>query len=308
MARSPTLPASARSIQDFKVTCESILPSLERDRQLIGSADVVHFVGHSLGGAVATLLAAKYAGAAKSVKLYTFGSPRVGAFTTYEALETRIGPQNIFRVAHDLDVISLIGPFPYIHVNPSPRGPGFMTLPSRFNLGLGNHDMMAYIDSIALKDWAALERESNKVDHEASVLARVLLHGESKPAWVRYACAKTLTLLFRLFSHALRTISTSLILGLTAVDLLAELLYRGVHKLNALGAQIYQLMGYAADWAGIKLAQGAQFTAAIIKLILDKMLATLKAIAVATVTRGPIGLSPMGLAIPAWVLMSSNVF
>jgi pimeloyl-ACP methyl ester carboxylesterase len=291
----------------FKRTYESILPSLEKDRRLIASADVVHFVGHSLGGAVATLLAAQYAGSAKAVKLYTFGSPRVGAFTTYQALEGRIGPLNIFRVAHDLDPISLIGPFPYIHVNPSPHSARFMTLLSPFGkiLSVANHDMTQYLKTVGRKDWSALERESKMVDHDESILARVLLHEDNNPGWVQYASAKTLTILFKLFSHALKGISTSLILGLTAVDLLAELLQQGIQKLKILGKQIYQLMCYAAKWAGIKLTEGAQFTAAIIKLILDKMLATLGTMAMVALTRPPLGLSPMDIGLPvAWTLMA----
>lgn len=290
----------------FKKTYESILPSLERDRRLMAGADVVHFVGHSLGGAVATLLAAQYAGSAKAVKLYTFGSPRVGAFGTYQTLENRIGRNNIYRVAHDLDPISLIGPFPYIHVNPSPQSARFMTLLSPFGtiISVANHDMNQYIKTVGRKDWSALERESKMVDHDESILARVLLHDENA-GWVRYASAKTLTLLFKLFSHALKGISTSLILGLTAVDLLSELLFQGIQKLNALGREIYQLMCYAAKWAGIKLVEGARFNAAIIKLILDKMLATLNMMATLAITRPPLGLTPMDVGLAAtWALMA----
>jgi hypothetical protein len=294
----------------FKKTYESILPSLEKDRKLIASADVVHFVGHSLGGAVATLLAAGYAGSTKAVKLYTFGSPRVGAFTSYQALEERIGRHNIFRVAHDLDPISLIGPFPYIHVNPSPHSARFMTLLSPFGkiLSVDNHDMNQYIKTVGRKDWSALERESTMVDHDESILARALLHDDNDPGWVQYASAKTLTMLFKLFSYALKGISTSLILGLTAVDLLAELLHRGIYKLKALGTQIYQLMRYAAKWAGIKMVEGAQFTAGIIRLILDKMLATLSAMAMVALTRPAVGLAPMDLGLPAaWALAAYGV-
>ena len=45
----------------FKRTFDSILPQLDKESdRVITNADVVHCVGHSLGGAVATLVAAHY--------------------------------------------------------------------------------------------------------------------------------------------------------------------------------------------------------------------------------------------------------
>ena len=293
----------------FKQCFESMLPGVERDRALMASADVVHFVGHSLGGAVATLLAAHYKGVAKSVKLYSFGSPRVGAFPTHTSIERLIGPENIFRVAHDLDVISLVGPYPYVHVNGSPRGPGFMTLKSPFNLGLDNHDMMAYIDTVGRRSWSQLVTASEQVNHDESILARALLHGGGDdPGWVRRGCATTLTWLLKLFSIRLKMMTTKAVLALTAVDLLAELVCTGAHKLLKLGEDIMYLMRMTAKWANITIAKGASFTASIIKAILDRMLATLRSMAMTALTRAAVGLTPMGLIIPAWGLMAASAF
>lgn len=66
----------------FRTTFDTCLASLGDDTQIAMDADVVHCVGHSLGGAVATLMAAHFAAKGKAVKLYTFGSPsprRAGA-------------------------------------------------------------------------------------------------------------------------------------------------------------------------------------------------------------------------------------
>ncbi|KAK6024041.1 triacylglycerol lipase, partial [Ostertagia ostertagi] len=91
----------------FRRTFDTCMTSIGTDERLIMDADVVHCVGHSLGGAVATLIAAHFAALKKDVKLYTFGSPRVGAFGTFSAFHRAIKQENIFRVAHDLDPISL---------------------------------------------------------------------------------------------------------------------------------------------------------------------------------------------------------
>jgi triacylglycerol lipase len=291
----------------FKRTFDSVLPSLERDNRAIMDADVVHCVGHSLGGAVATLLAAHYAGRGKIVRLYTFGSPRVGALGSQIAMERRVGKDNIYRVAHDLDPISLIGPFPYIHVNGAATDRNNMTLPSPTGslFSTMNHDMALYIDSVGGPDigWETVRGFTARVNHDNSVLARWLLHEDNNPGWVQYASAKTLGILFKLFGHLLRTVSTSVILGLTAVDLLAEILMRGLYKTGQLGDQILTLLGYAATWAGIQIVSGAQFTAAIIAKILSKMLATLRFLAVGALAAASRGLVPLPLIIGgSWAL------
>ena len=95
-------------------------------------------------------------------------------------------------------------------------------------------------------------------------------------------------------------------LGLSAVDLLAEMLMNGLCKAAKLGAQILQLLRYAAQWAGIKVVEGVNFTAEIIAAILGKMLARLKAMAqhaFTTMRRGLVAL-PLVMA-GGWGIASS---
>jgi triacylglycerol lipase len=231
------------------------------------------------------------------VKLYTFGSPRVAACQTYFALHGAIRKENIFRTAHDLDPISLVGPFPYIHVNPSPNDPNNFTLPSPTGslFSTANHDMNLYIKSVAGSQsptWAKVRGHARMTDHDNCVLAKWLLHAGNNPGWVQYASAKTLGILFKLFAHVLATQSTSLILGLTAIDLLSEMLMNGLYKVAALGEQVYQLLHYSAQWAGIQVTAGANFTAEIIGRIFDAMLATLKSMAMHAISTAGHNLVP----------------
>ena len=296
----------------FQTTFASALPGLTGEDRSIMAAEVVHCVGHSLGGAVATLAAAHYAARGKVVKLYTFGSPRVGAITSYGTFQKKIGKDSIYRVAHDLDPISLIGPFPFVHVNPSPSDPNNFTLrsPTGALFSTQNHDMNQYIASVTRKEpgWDDLRRLAAQTDHDNCVLAKWLLHEDNDPGWVQYASAKTLGILFKLFNHVLKGISTSLILGLSAIDLLAEVLVNGLYKLKALGDQVLRLLGYAAEWAGIKIAAGADFTARIIGLILNKMLAALRALALDALNHPTRYLLPVPLAIAASAITSCTAF
>lgn len=286
----------------FKVTFDSVLGNLQRGHRSIMDSDVVHCVGHSLGGAVATLMAAHYAGLGKKVRLYTFGSPRVGAFTSYTAMHAKIGKQNIYRVAHDLDPVSLVGPFPYIHVNPAATDENNMTLlsPTGSLFSVANHDMERYINSVARTPeltWENAQDAARQTDHENSVLAKWLLHEDNQPGWVQFASAKTLGLLFKLFSHVLKGISTSVILGLTAVDLLAEMLHNGMTKMAFLGEQIVTLLRHAATWAGINVAAGAQFTTQVIARILSMMMSRLNSMAMHAIHAGTNNLVAMPLVI-----------
>ena len=294
----------------FKRTFDSILPNIERDAGLISSADVIHCVGHSLGGAVATLVAAHFSQVGKAVKLYTFGSPRVGCFGAYETIQSKIGKQNIYRVAHDLDPISYIAPFPYVHVVPAANDDNNMTLlsPTGRLLSTANHDMREYIKSVGSLGWDGVRKLSNAVDYDNALLSRWLLHDTNDPGWVTYASANTLSILFKLFSHVLRGISTSLILGLTAVDLLAEILLKGMHKLQVLGAKIFQLLKYAAIWAGIKAVESTDFTASVIRLILAKMLSSLKSLTDNALIFASNHLDPVTIGITgAWALSAAGV-
>lgn len=280
----------------FKRTFDSLGASLQRDAALIEKAHIVHCVGHSLGGAVATLVAAHYATKGKAVRLYTFGSPRVGALGTHEALERRIGKQNIYRVAHDLDPISLVGPFPYLHVNGAPTDINNMTLPSPTGslFSVENHDMSLYMQSVDRLDWSGVRLRAARVDHENSALAKWLTYGDN-PSWIQVASAQTLGILLKLFSSALRTVSTSIILKLSAVDFLAEILARGLYMAKELAEKVQKLLGYAAIWAGMQVSKGAQFTAGIVSAILTKMLSTLNMLAHRAMVASTTGLVPMPL-------------
>ena len=74
----------------------------------------VHIVGHSLGGALATLSAdwikAEYS---LPVKLYTFGSPRVGLDNFSRAATSRI--DKIYRCTHGADPVTKVPLWPFSH-------------------------------------------------------------------------------------------------------------------------------------------------------------------------------------------------
>ena len=298
----------------FRRTFDSVIAGLAADHTSIMDADIVHCVGHSLGGGVATLIAAHYASLGKAVKLYTFGCPRVGAYQTYSALEESIKPENIYRTSHDLDPVTLIATYPYIHVLPKPLTGNNFTLvsPTGSLFSTANHDMERYIRSVARDPedtWEIVRGRAQQVDHDNAVLAKWLLHSDNDPGWVRYASAKTLGILFKLFAHVLKDVSTAIIEGLTATDLLAEMIHKGLARSMALSQQVFTLLRHAAEWTGIKLAAGVDFTVQIIRRILDKMMARLEHMAAHALSTVGHHIDPVPLIIAGgWLLSGGSAF
>src|SRR5690554_2202690 len=131
----------------------------------------VHCIGHSLGGALATLCADYINTNVKKVTyLYTFGSPRVGLTPFARSLSDRLEPQSemqtderlkrIFRVYHQTDIVACLPTWPYSHVPFATSGlnddfqpsPGFMPL-------LAWHSMEKYIETVGNQKWFELRNK-----------------------------------------------------------------------------------------------------------------------------------------------------
>ncbi|WP_276681900.1 lipase family protein [Thalassolituus oleivorans] len=93
--------------QGFQDTFETFRPQLIKfQAELAKRTDIntIHCIGHSLGGALATLTADWLSSNCNlTVKLYTFGSPRVGLNYFASNLTNRIKSENIYRVYHKTD-------------------------------------------------------------------------------------------------------------------------------------------------------------------------------------------------------------
>jgi pimeloyl-ACP methyl ester carboxylesterase len=258
----------------------SIVPNLARQESLIRDADLVHCVGHSLGGAISTLVAAHYAGSrGVGVKLYTFGSPRVGAHATPQAFESLIGKDNIYRVSHDLDPVAMVGPYPYSHVNGLASDSNNMMLrsPTAKLIGVANHDMRRYVESVsdAARDlsWQDVRGFSAEVIHDNAVLARWLLRSVDNPSFITTRLVEGLSVILKAFSHFLQmqSVTSAIISGMTAIDLFSAALSRGIDRVVANNPQLLAGLQVAAVWARVSVI-GAKFTAAAIRAIMTRMM------------------------------------
>lgn len=96
----------------FSASLSSILAPIEQWLRDINPARLL-LTGHSLGAALATVLAARLADGAHPIELVTFGSPRVGD----EALAASLGSLTVRRYVNCTDAVALLPPpLIYSHV------------------------------------------------------------------------------------------------------------------------------------------------------------------------------------------------
>jgi predicted lipase len=102
----------------FSLTFESIKPEIESYfKKVNNNPSCIHVVGHSLGGALACLTAEYLSLLGNNVILYTFGCPRVGDSFYSAQLNHLIGVNNINRVYHEADPVSMIPLYPFVPVS-----------------------------------------------------------------------------------------------------------------------------------------------------------------------------------------------
>jgi triacylglycerol lipase len=210
---------------------------------------MVHCVGHSLGGAVAGLTAdwLTYNGHS-DVKLYTFGSPRIGYHPFAKKLTERVEAKNIYRVHHENDFVSLVPLWPFIHV-PQP-GPSYVIKNSPFNT-FAAHKLDNYNLSIKGRTW----------DHLASYPHLVSIDNDSNVLrWLKAAGNMGLTLtglkyLGMAIGYILKAagvvLELGLILGITVLDLLSYALEKAYKVSKEIAAWVEMLLKKILTMVGI---------------------------------------------------------
>jgi triacylglycerol lipase len=114
----------------------------------------VHVVGHSLGGALATLAADHIRSRGGAVKLYTFGAPRAGTIPHANFLTGSLGEEDIYRVYHVADPVAMVPIFPFRHVAVTNNG-YLLNWPG--TISFDSHLMKGYVRSIgSASGWRGL--------------------------------------------------------------------------------------------------------------------------------------------------------
>ncbi len=142
----------------FYKVFRSILPALNQFFQVYHPLRV-HVVGHSLGGAVATLVAQWIKQNGKGEPhLYTFGSPRVGFPGFAHLCTAKLQSKNIYRVYHENDPVPMVPIAPFVHLPLPGRAYRQFYQSAGSPINPEAHKMVNYQETVVGKTWASMHR------------------------------------------------------------------------------------------------------------------------------------------------------
>ncbi|MBK9989387.1 MAG: lipase family protein [Verrucomicrobia bacterium] len=245
----------------------------------------IHCVGHSLGGGLAMLNADFFAANKLPVSLYTFGCPRVGLSSFSQGLTRGVGADNIYRVSHDTDPVTMVPSFPFIH---APYGGKHYTLARGGMIGMGAHSMLNYVNSVTGKSWSSLANAQVSIDWTDAV-ARIWLDAvkAGNGGIMMYSGAS-----LEVIAQALRWIirkaislgivfpaSNTLGGGLTAVDLLATVVTQSARLSKELADDVKTIMAAILRFLGRTAATTAELTHQFIHWVFDLLYGSISSMA-----------------------------
>ena len=237
----------------------------------------LHIIGHSLGGALATLCTeyAKSKYPTLAVKCYTFGSPRVGLRSFSDEFTRKIKPENIYRAYHRTDLIPCIPCWPFMHV-PTTTGADYdYFLPSAGNFAaLAAHDMKEYIKSVKDKGWDALR--GLKYEHLQPTEIEPWLNNKSPisftPTNLEYLDKAINYVLLKVAKGIGTAVGAGLTGSFTLLDQLAYILRKGIDLTKHLSTLVLSLLRKIAELLGMrKTIEAADATLAFIRNLFERL-------------------------------------
>jgi len=265
---------SGQPVHDgFNKTFNSMEPKIAEFMSLLirNKVHTVHCIGHSLGGALATICGDWISSSYSNWKpyIYTFGSPRVGLHTFASCCTKNVGAERIFRAYHKTDIVPCIPIWPYIHTPSSGRD---YYLPSPGIVPMAEyHGMDHYIDSVTDRDWGALAglREAEKDDNS---IARWLK--DSTPVGLTITSIEWLNralvyVLEKCLNGAAWVISKAATTSLTLMDRLAYIMQKGVSLAETTSSWVVYLMRKILQVLGMgRIVETADLTHVFIRAVL----------------------------------------
>lgn len=256
----------------FNSLAQSILPQVRKALQN-RNPNRIHVVGHSLGGAAATLVADALQGVG-SINLYTFGAPRVGMQPYSAYLTHALGAKSIFRAFHDTDVVPMLPLFPFTHVPNSDLE--YMLKGHGQILSIHTHYMPQYESSVDMQSWKNLTTLSHRrfsLDTVDDVLVQA---GAITGGFLNTALLRLLLHGLKLILRGARmSIGTQMVAGMTVVDTLAMAMYSLARTGARMADQVRGIIMQIARFLGIAINASGQISLALLKWIVDRLMRTL---------------------------------
>lgn len=216
----------------------------------------VHCIGHSLGGALATVCA-EHIKASTSFKpyLYTFGAPRVGMRSFADILSSNLGPKRMFRVYHRTGIVPCIPFWPFVHAPTllSASYDYFQPSPGEFPGGKW-HDMGLYAETLGEQKWSALRGKRNKHYDDVGIEHWLNKKGPisfsvTNLEWLDKAINYVLTKCLNVITDVIGGAASGV---LTLMDRLAYILKKGIDLSNKLSSLVISLIRNVMAMLGMK--------------------------------------------------------
>jgi hypothetical protein len=272
----------------FWRAAQSVLPQIRE--QLRGrKVSALHVVGHSLGGAMAGLIADSLSGIGCTTRLYTFGAPRCGLEQHARYLTHRLGADNIYRVYHDTDLVPMVPVFPYSHM---PYGGNAYRLKGPGTLvSIEAHYTPTYEKSVAGCSWNSLAvvlPAHDSFEQASEWLAQAAKDSGPRIMLAAGALQMILSALDWILKQIGRGFGVTLFAGATLLDSLARLLYSGMLQSARVALAVRNMLGAAMRFMGRTVTAASNITVDFIQYVLGLLfsfIATMAKRAVGLVSR-----------------------
>lgn len=273
-------------ITDFKISSErgpsgdqvhaGFLQSFNSFKNAIDTAlnrigpSAVHVVGHSLGGALANLTAdyAKQRGV--KVKVYTFGAPR----TVMNAVNMtrKLGEENIYRVYHTADPVSMVPIFPF---QPMPVTNWGYFMFWNGPVVVAPHLRKNYVNSVSNMNWSGISAHVTSSKSWWENQTKEWLENATSNHYISMGSSVTLWVILLALENLINiinaTINCAIIGGFTVLDRLAELLYAGTLQSVKIAVQVRQIISGIMSFTGRVVGDTTTLTVSFIRWVLETL-------------------------------------
>jgi len=240
----------------------------------------IHCVGHSLGGALATLCADYcVANRVSLVSLYTLGSPRVGMDGFSNALTAKLGAENIFRISHAADPVPTVPIYPFCHVPYQTRnyvvgGTGLIVNPLA-------HTMTSYNKAIGQASWSSLLDRSSPIllADEVKRWLETVSAGGGITAFAADSLAMIGKVLGSILEQDYQSWGIDCISYYTALDHLAHMVERGIKFNRETEEQLKTVMNAILRFIGRSAVTISELTLAFVQWVLELFYSTVQTMA-----------------------------
>ncbi|MEM5585141.1 lipase family protein [Roseibium sp. AS2] len=232
----------------------------------------LHIVGHSLGGAAATILAEALIGTA-GIKLYTYGAPRAGVDSHAQVVTKALGTRNVYRVYHDTDPVPMVPIFPFCHIPVGEvayllRGPGAL-------VSVSAHLLDSYAKSVGQSGWTGLPVIAHRrfsLDTVDDLLAQAQSAAVG-PAMHSIVVLRLIEKILGILLEAAGAVTgLALFGGATVLDKMAAALSSMAAASLAAAERVVEFVNVVMRFLGKQLlAKGAKLTAAFLRWLLSML-------------------------------------